>query len=45
MDEAYGATLARRFLAIDPIELPNAQRLALNELGEWVASAIEQGGC
>jgi CRISPR system Cascade subunit CasC len=45
MDEAYGATLARRFLALDPIELPNAQRLALNELGEWVARTIEQGVC
>lgn len=45
MDEAYGATLARRFLALDPIELPNAQRLALNELGEWVAGTIEQGVC
>lgn len=45
MDEAYGATLARRFLALDPIELPNAQRLALNELGEWVAGTIQQGVC
>jgi len=45
MDDAYGATLARRFLALDPIELPNAQRLALDELGQWVANAIEQGAC
>ncbi|MEA3642005.1 MAG: type I-E CRISPR-associated protein Cas7/Cse4/CasC [Lamprobacter sp.] len=45
MDEAYGATLARRFLALDPIELPNAQRLNLNDLANWTASAIEQGAC
>jgi CRISPR system Cascade subunit CasC len=45
MDEAYGATLARRFLALDPIELPNAQRLALDALGQWVANGIEQGAC
>jgi len=45
MDDAYGATLARRFLALDPLELPNAQRLNLNDLANWTASAIEQGAC
>ncbi|MBK5929267.1 type I-E CRISPR-associated protein Cas7/Cse4/CasC [Halochromatium salexigens] len=45
MDEAYGATLARRFLALDPTELPNAQRLNLNDLAHWTANAIEQGAC
>jgi CRISPR system Cascade subunit CasC len=45
MDAAYGAALSRRFLALDPIELPNAQRLALDALGQWTANAIEQGAC
>lgn len=45
MDEAYGATLARRLLALDPIELPSAERLNLNDLANWTASTIEQGAC
>ncbi len=45
MDEAYGANLARRFLAIDPIKVPGADRANLAELGEWAADIVRQGRC
>ena len=43
LDEAYGATLDRRFLALDKVTVPNAQRLSLNNLADWVQSYITQG--
>lgn len=43
LDEAYGATLDRRFLALDKVTVPNAQRLSLNDLATWVQSYITQG--
>lgn len=43
LDAAYGATLDRRFLALDSVAVPNAQRLALNELATWVQDYITQG--
>lgn len=43
LDEAYGATLDRRFLALDKVSVPNAQRLALNDLATWVQAYITQG--
>jgi CRISPR system Cascade subunit CasC len=43
LDAAYGATLDRRFLALDNVSVPNAQRLALNELADWVQDYITQG--
>ena len=42
LDAAYGATLDRRFLALDNVSVPNAQRLALNELADWVQGYITQ---
>ncbi len=45
MDEAYGAPLVRRVMALDPVEIPNAQRLNLNDLAQWVAQAVVQGVC
>jgi len=42
MDAAYGATLDRRFLALDNAAVPNAQRLALNDLATWVQAYITQ---
>jgi CRISPR system Cascade subunit CasC len=42
LDEAYGATLDRRFLALDKATVPNAQRLSLNELANWVQAYITQ---
>jgi CRISPR system Cascade subunit CasC len=43
LDEAYGATLDRRFLALDKVVVPNAQRLPLNDLATWVQAYITQG--
>jgi CRISPR system Cascade subunit CasC len=43
LDAAYGATLDRRFLALDTVDLPNAQRLSLNDLATWVQAYITQG--
>jgi CRISPR system Cascade subunit CasC len=42
LDEAYGATLDRRFLALDKTEVPNAQRLPLKDLATWVQAYITQ---
>ena len=43
LDDAYGAPLDRRFLALDKVAVPNAQRLSLNDLATWVQSYITQG--
>lgn len=40
MDAAYGASQARRCLAVDPIEVPGAKRQSLAELGAWVRASI-----
>lgn len=42
MDEAYGAPLARRFLSVDDVTVPGAQRLPLHALAEWAQSAVVQ---
>ena len=43
LDEAYGARLDRRFLALDKVAVPNAQRLSLDDLANWVQAYITQG--
>jgi CRISPR system Cascade subunit CasC len=43
LDGAYGATLDRRFLALDKVTVPNAQRLSLSDLTTWVKAYITQG--
>ncbi len=43
LDDAYGAPLDRRFLALDKVAVPNAQRLSLNDLATWVQAYITQG--
>ena len=43
LDDAYGATLDRRFLALDDVTVPGAQRLPLAALAEWVQAYITQG--
>jgi len=45
MDDAYGAPLARRFLSVDPVNVPGAERLNLTQLAEWAKGIIEQGAC
>ncbi len=45
MDEAYGAPLARRFLALDAVEITGAKRDNLTELGKWASEVVRQGAC
>jgi CRISPR system Cascade subunit CasC len=45
MDEAYGAPLARRFLALDTVEIAGAKRINLTELGKWAKEIVQQGAC
>lgn len=40
LDTAYGAPLARRFLALDEVQIPAGQRLPLAGLADWVREAI-----
>jgi len=42
IDAAYAAPLARRFLAVDEVSVPGAQRLPLNALAEWARTAVTQ---
>jgi CRISPR system Cascade subunit CasC len=42
LDAAYGAPTARRFLALDDVAVPHAQRTPLEELVAWVQAAITQ---
>ena len=42
MDAAYGAPLARRYLAVDDVTVPGAQRLPLNALADWAHTAVAQ---
>jgi CRISPR system Cascade subunit CasC len=42
MDAAYGAPLARRYLAVDDVTVPGAQRLPLNTLADWAHTAVVQ---
>lgn len=44
MDAAYGAPLARRYLAVDvDATVPGAQRMNLHELAQWAQNAVVQG--
>ncbi|MBS0401962.1 MAG: type I-E CRISPR-associated protein Cas7/Cse4/CasC [Proteobacteria bacterium] len=40
MDAAYGAPLSRRFLAVDDVQVPGAERLTLKALAEWAQAAV-----
>jgi CRISPR system Cascade subunit CasC len=42
-DQAYGAPMARRFLSVDDVEVPNAQRTSLADLATWSQNAILEG--
>ena len=43
LDAAYGSGLERRFLALDAVTVPHAQRLSLDNLATWVQAYITQG--
>lgn len=45
MDDAYEAPLARRFLALDAVDVPGAERANLAKLGEWVSEIVLRGAC
>ena len=40
MDAAYGAPLARRYLAVDDVQVPGADRLPLKSLADWARDAV-----
>ncbi len=40
MDAAYGAPLARRYLSVDDVQVPGAERLPLAALAEWAQAAV-----
>ncbi len=42
LDAAYGAPLARRYLAVDDVAVPGAERLPLKALAEWAQAAVTQ---
>ena len=43
LDESYGAEEARRFLSVEPAQVPGATRLPLRDLADWAASAVQLG--
>jgi CRISPR system Cascade subunit CasC len=43
LDDAYGAIEQRRFLAVEPGELPGAERGSLGDLAAWAKAAIADG--
>lgn len=44
-DAAYGMPTARRFLSLDELAVPAAERATLPQLGEWVAQVVRDGAC
>jgi len=44
-DAAYGMPTVRRFLSLDELSVPDAKRVTLTRLGEWVAQIIREGVC
>ena len=43
LDAAYGARERRRVMAVDDCELPQAERLCLDDLAAWVAETVRNG--
>ena len=43
MDAAYGCRESRRFMSVEDCDIPNAERLSLDDLAVWAAEAIEDG--
>lgn len=44
-DAAYGMPTARRFLSLDELAIPLAERATLAQLGEWVTHIVRDGVC
>jgi CRISPR system Cascade subunit CasC len=45
LDAAYGMPTTRRFLSLDELSVPAAERATLTQLGEWVAQIVRDGAC
>ena len=43
LDAAYGAPCERRFLSVDDVQVPGAQRMRLAALTQWVQAIIASG--
>ena len=43
LDDAYGAKEMRRFLTVEPAELPVAERVALDGLAAWAGNVVAGG--
>lgn len=43
LDAAYGARERRRVMAVDDCDLPQAERLCLDDLAAWVAQTVRNG--
>ena len=43
LDAAYGAPSQRRFLSVDDVQLPDAERMPLATLAQWAQACITQG--
>ena len=43
LDSAYGLRETRRFMSVNDCEIPNAERLCLDDLAAWAASAVQSG--
>jgi CRISPR system Cascade subunit CasC len=43
LDAAYGAGEARRFMSVEDMALPGAERLSLDALAGWAAGVVRQG--
>lgn len=44
-DAAYDMPTARRFLSLDEIAVPLAERATLTQLGQWIAEIVRGGAC
>ena len=43
LDAAYGAKEARRLMSVEDCDVPNAERLCLDDLAAWVSRAVLNG--
>ena len=43
LDGAYGAGEARRVTSVDDCDIPNAERVCLDDLASWAADAVRSG--
>ena len=43
LDACYGAKEVRRFMSVDDCDIPNAERMCLDDLASWTANTIRNG--